>query len=67
MVAGLSVGFWDSLLGPGGRIGRSNRKANYEMTLWRPALRDALPHKGSLTSKQAQEVLMTRRGRVEGG
>ena len=57
MVAGLSFGFWVSLLGPGGRIGESNRKANYEMTLWRPALRGAFPHKGSLTRKQAHAAL----------
>ena len=57
MVAGFSFGFWVSLLGPGGRIAEANRNANYEMTLWRPALRDAFPHIGSLTRRQAHAAL----------
>jgi hypothetical protein len=36
IVAALSFGFWVSLFGSG-------RSANYEMTLWRPGLRHALP------------------------
>ncbi|WP_031556064.1 hypothetical protein [Parvularcula oceani] len=43
MVANLSFGFWVALLGAGGRRASPNRKANYEMTLWRPALRHAFP------------------------
>ena len=57
MVAGLSFGFWVSLLGNGGRIAVSNRRANYEMTLWRPALRHAFPNVRSLTRKQAHAAL----------
>ena len=42
---------------PGGRIGGTGRKANYEMTLWRPALRRAFPHRSPLTRKQAHRPL----------
>jgi hypothetical protein len=39
MVANLSFGFWVSLLGSGGYIDWNTKtKANYEMSLWRPAL-----------------------------
>ena len=37
VVATLSFGFWVALLGAGGRLAGPGR-ANYEMTLWRPAL-----------------------------
>ena len=57
IVAGLSFGFWISLLGPGGRSDPTGRKANYEMTLWRPALRRAFPHRSPLTRKQAHRPL----------
>ena len=57
MVAALSFGFWVSLLGPGGRIHGSGRKANYEMTLWRPALRRAFSHRRPLTRRQAHGPL----------
>ena len=56
IVAALSFGFWVSLTGPGGRL-ESGRKANYEMTLWRPALRRAFPHRETLTRKQAHHPL----------
>lgn len=42
IVAALPFGFWVSLLGRGG-LGRGGRKANYDMTLWRPALFRAFP------------------------
>ena len=57
VVAGLSFGFWVSLLGHGGRMAELNRRANYEMTLWRPVLRDAFPHAERLTRKQAHAAL----------
>ena len=57
IVAGLSFGFWISLLGPGGRLDPTGRKANYEMTLWRPALRRTFPHRSPLTRKQAHRPL----------
>ena len=57
IVAALSFGFWVSLLDPGGRIDPSGRKANYEMTLWRVALRRAFPHCTPLTRKQAHRPL----------
>ena len=56
IVAVLSFGFWVSLLGPGGRMG-GGRKANYEMTLWRPALRRAFAHRATLTRKEAHRPL----------
>ena len=56
VVAALSFGFWVSLTGPGGRL-ESGRRANYEMTLWRPALRRAFPHRETLTRKQAHRPL----------
>lgn len=56
-MAALSFGFWISLLGSGGRINPVGRKANYEMTLWRPALRGAFPNCTSLTRKQAHKPL----------
>ena len=66
IVAALSFGFWVSLLGPGGRIG-AERKANYEMTLWRPALRGAFAHRATLTRKEAHRplnALRTLRNRI---
>ena len=57
MVAALSFGFWVSLLGHGGRIDDSGRRADYEMTLWRPALRGAFPHHAPLTRKQVHRPL----------
>ena len=57
IVAALSFGFWVSLLGPGGRIDPTGRRANYEMTLWRPALRRVFLHRSPLTRKQAHRPL----------
>lgn len=61
IVASLSFGFWVSLLGPGGRIEDARRKANYEMTLWRPALRRAFPYRSPLTRKQVHGPLISLR------
>ena len=52
----LSFGLRVSLLGPGGR-GEAGRKANYEMTLWRAALRGAFAHRATLTRRQAHRPL----------
>lgn len=57
LVAALSFGFWVSLLGSGGRMNPVGRRANCEMTLWRPALRRAFPHRTPLTRKQAHRPL----------
>ena len=57
IVAVLSFGFWVSLLGPGGRREPAGRRADYEMTLWRPALRGAFSHLTPLTRKQAHRPL----------
>lgn len=56
IVSTLSFGFWVSLLGSGGRL-ESGRKANYEMTLWRPALRQVFTHRATLTRRQAHSPL----------
>ena len=58
LIASLSFGFWVSLLGSGGHIDvNRTRRANYEMTLWRPALRQAFPCAVSLTRKRAHRPL----------
>ena len=57
IVASLSFGFWVAMLGSGGRIDDSGGKANYEMTLWRPALRKAFPHYKPLIRKQVHAPL----------
>ena len=57
VVATLAFGFWVALLGAGGRIERAGPKADYEKTLWRPALRGAFPHRAPLTRRQAHVPL----------
>lgn len=68
VVAGLSFGFWVSLLGRGGYSDASRlRRASYEMTLWRPALRKAFPHAVSLNRVGAHtplDYLRTFRNRI---
>ena len=51
IVANLSFGFWVSLVGPGGKRG-NNCEANYEKTLWRPALRQAFRYPKPLLRKE---------------
>ncbi len=53
IIANLSFGFWVSLLGSGGRKGAPPNRANYEMTLWRPALRHAYMNATSLNRRRA--------------
>ena len=43
VVATLSFGFWVALLGSGGRL-PGDRKANYEMTIWRAAAHRSFPN-----------------------
>ena len=50
-MANLSFGFWVSLVGPGGKRG-NNCEANYEKTLWRPALRQAFRYPKPLLRKE---------------
>lgn len=69
MIAELPFGFWTSLLGPGGMLPATEeelaegedpptrKKANYEMTLWRPALRKSFPYRKRLPKKEARESL----------
>ena len=67
MVASLPFGFWVSLLGRGGRVSDRRRSADYERTLWRPALRRAFPNCKSLTRKDAHrplDYLRTLRNRI---
>ena len=68
LVTALPFGFWVSLLGAGGRLGQEGRhRANYEMTLWRPAIRFAFPHAAPLTRKAAHaplDRLRTLRNRI---
>ena len=56
VVATLSLGFWVSLLGPGGHTD-AGHKANYQMTLWRPVLREVFAHGPALNRKQAHRPL----------
>lgn len=68
VIAGLSLGFWVSMLGRGGHMDAArSRRANYEMTLWRPALRRAFPHAKSLNRTGAHtplDYLRTFRNRI---
>lgn len=68
VIAGLSFGFWVSLLGRGGHMNAARTvRANYEMTLWRPALRTAFPHAKSLNRAGAHtplDYLRTFRNRI---
>ncbi|MEM9999927.1 MAG: Abi family protein [Pseudomonadota bacterium] len=58
VIASLSFGLWVSLLGAGGFINRKTKtKANYEMTLWRPALRRAFPHAANISRKDVHAPL----------
>ena len=58
LVSALSFGFWVSLLGEGGYLDADgHRRADFETTLWRPALRRAFPHRTVLSRGQAYEPL----------
>lgn len=67
IVASLSFGFWVALLGRGGKLDHSETKANYEMTLWRPALRAAFAAATPLKRRDAHmplDYLRTLRNRI---
>lgn len=77
IVAILSFGFWVSLLGTGQKDKRNRQSsqnkqnngqpANYEMTLWRPALRKAFPYCETLERQHAYRPfseLLTLRNRI---
>lgn len=57
MIAAFSFGFWVTLLGRGGMLSAKGAKANFEMTLWRPALHKAFPNRPGLARKQAYQPL----------
>ena len=56
IVAELTFGFWVWLTSRGGKLS-SGQNADYEKTLWRPALRHAFPHASSLNRRQAYHAL----------
>ena len=57
VVGALSFGFWVALLTRGGPTSpNSTRTADYEVALWRPALRKAFPH-ARLNRKSAHQTL----------
>ena len=74
IVATLSFGFWVSLLDTGQKDRQSNKNkqysgkpANYEMTLWRPALRNTFPYCKKLKRQHAYRPffeLLTLRNRI---
>lgn len=67
VVAELPFGFWVSLLGKGGRAALpQSRKANYDMTLWRPALYKAFPcsRRSRADTHRPLDYLRTFRNRI---
>ena len=62
-VASMSLGFWVRLLGRGGNIYRG-RKADYETTLWRPALHKAFPGRPRRSVQQRLDRLRQLRNRI---
>ncbi len=57
VVTDLTFGFWVALLRVGRRLDLSGHRADYERTLWRPALRRAFPHRAKLTRMAAHQAL----------
>ena len=57
MVADLTFGFWVALLRVGRRLDLAGHRADYETTLWRPALRREFPHRAKLTRAAAHHAL----------
>ncbi len=62
-VASMSLGFWVRLVGRGGYIERG-RKADYERTLWRPALYKAFPGRPRRAVQQRLDRLRQLRNRI---
>ena len=62
-VASMSLGFWVRLVGRGGRID-GGRKADYERTLWRPALFRAFPGRPRRTVQRRLNRLRQLRNRI---
>ena len=62
-VASMPLGFWVRLLGRGGYID-GGRKADYERTLWRPALYKAFPGRPRRTAQQRLDRLRRLRNRI---
>lgn len=62
-VASMSLGFWVRLLGRGGHID-GGRKADYDRTLWRPALCKAFPGRSRRTVQRRLDRLRQLRNRI---
>ena len=62
-VASMSLGFWVRLLGRGGHID-GGRKADYERTLWRPALFEAFPGRSRRMVHRRLDRLRQLRNRI---
>ena len=62
-VASMSLGFWVRLVGRGGYI-NGGRKADYERTLWRPALFKAFPGRPRRAVQQRLDYLRQLRNRI---
>ena len=62
-VASMSLGFWVRLVGRGGSI-NGGRKADYDRTLWRPALHRAFPGKRRREVQQRLDNLRQLRNRI---
>lgn len=55
VIEALPLGFWVRLLGRGGPMGRNQPKADYERTMWRPAIRNAFPHRERLVRSEVHD------------
>ncbi len=62
-VASMSLGFWVRLVGRGGRI-NDGRKAEYDRTLWRPALHRAFPGHSRRKVQRRLDSLRQLRNRI---
>lgn len=55
VIEALPLGFWVRLLSRGGPMGSGRPKADYERTIWRPAVRNAFPHRGRLMRSEVHD------------
>ena len=62
-VASMSLGFWVRLVGRGGSV-NGGRKADYDRTLWRPALHRAFPGHPRREVQQRLDRLRQLRNRI---
>lgn len=57
VIEALTFGLWARLLTRGGSMGRNRPKADYEKTIWRPAVRNAFPYRRNLANGLSQNDL----------